>query len=85
MIKVTFEGGSSRANNRGCNYMIADVDDGIELYAECEEPEEWIGKDVDEISPEDLNRFDDESFDVLKEEIIRQAKENGVDVNSLQF
>lgn len=88
--QVSFWGGESRTNpGKGVNYMIATVpdEDGeeVELYAEYPKPEEWAGKDVEEISAEDLNRFDDESFVSLKNEIIRQAQEIGFNPDQLEF
>lgn len=56
--------------------MNADGDE-VELYAEYEAPEDLTEDMVDE--------FDRKSYPVLKAEIIRQAEENGVDVDSLEF
>lgn len=70
-IRVEFLGGESRWNcGQGVNYMMADVDD-IELYAECV----YDGDGC----------FDDYSYLILKEEIIKQAEENGIDVDRLVF
>lgn len=79
--KVLFEGGTTRIGDKACNYMIANTvnadGDEVELYAEYEAPEDLTEDMVDE--------FDRKSYPVLKAEIIRQAEENGVDVDSLEF
>lgn len=64
-----------------CNYMLADVDvDGetIRLYAEinCSDYPEYSGEYPD---------FDDFTYPLLKEEIIRQAIEKGIDPDTLKF
>lgn len=78
---VLFEGGKTRIGDNGCNYMLANAvnadGDEVELYSEYEAPEDLTEDMVDE--------FDRESYPVLKAEIIRQAEENGVDVDSLEF
>ncbi len=78
---VIFEGGQARDGISGCNYMLAnckDADgDNVELYAEYLAP---AGLREDEV-----DAFDRESYPVLKEEILQQAKENGIDTNSLLF
>ena len=70
MINVEFSGGPGRNVNAAVNYMLAEVD-GIELYAEMEIPED---ADMDEYG-----------YNELKDEIIAQAKENGIDVSLLKF
>ncbi len=70
MINVEFSGGPGRNVNAAVNYMLADVD-GIELYAEMEVPENA--------------NFDEYGYDELKDEIIAQAKENGIDESLLKF
>ena len=74
---------------KGVNYMIATVPDedgeDVELYAEAMQPNEWEGLSPDDIPQEELNKFDDESFQSLKEEIIRQAKEIGFNIDQLEF
>ena len=70
MIKVTFDGGQGRYADNAVNYMLADVD-GVELYAELEIP--------DDADP------DEYGYNELKEEIISQAKERGIDVGRLEF
>lgn len=88
--EVTFMGGESRTNpGQGVNYMIVTVpgDDGedIELYAEAMQPDEWEGLSPDDIPQEELNKFDVESFQSLKGEIIRQAQEIGFNPDQLEF
>lgn len=88
--EVAFMGGESRTNpGQGVNYMIVTVQDkdgeDVELYAEAMQPDEWEGLSPDDIPQEELNKFDDESFQSLKEEIIRQAKEIGFDIGQLEF
>ena len=70
MINVEFSGGQGRETDAAVNYMLAEVD-GIELYAEME-------------IPEDANP-DEHGYDELKDEIIAQAKENGIDKSLLKF
>lgn len=83
MINVTFLGGESREDSDlGCNYMIA-RNGNTELYTEKLVPDEWY--DMDEIPDEEREKFDDASFAELKEEIIRQAKESGIDPADLKF
>lgn len=67
--EVEFMGGESRNGQYAVNYMMVVVD-GTELYAEY-----------------DLRGVEDEDagYDELKAEIIAQAKEQGVDVDSLIF
>lgn len=78
---VLFEGGTTRIGDKACNYMLAHAvnadGDEVELYAEYEAPEN--------MTEDDVYDFDRVSYPVLKDEIIRQAEENGVDVDSLEF
>lgn len=78
---VLFEGGTTRIGDKGCNYMLANAvnadGDEVELYAEYEAPEN--------MTEDDVYDFDRVSYPALKDEIIRQAEENGVDVDSLEF
>lgn len=88
--QVSFWGGESRTNpGQGVNYMIVAVPDedgeDVELYAECPEPEEWEGRSEDEIGQREIKRFADESFVSLKNEIIRQAKGIGFNIDQLEF
>ena len=90
MINVIFEGGSSRFNpSAGVNYMLAkahDKDgDEIELYAEVAAPDDWAGRDPDEIAEEEMERFDKESYNQLKAEILRQAEKNQINPDALDF
>ena len=70
MINVEFNGGQGRKTDAAVNYMLAEAD-GIELYAEME-------------IPEDANP-DEYGYDELKDEIIKQAKENKIDPSLLKF
>lgn len=70
MINVEFNGGQGRKTDAAVNYMLAEAD-GIELYAEME-------------IPEDANP-DEYGYDELKDEIIKQAKENKIDTSLLKF
>lgn len=98
-IKVRFEAGQSghivqnRQNGHAeldsCNYMLAtvtnDEGDEIELYAEVLTSE----TSFDDFDPEteefDWNGFDDYSYPILKEEIIKKAIENDIDPGRLEF
>ena len=83
MINVTFLGGESREDSDlGCNYMIA-RNGNTELYTEKLVPDEWY--DMDEIPDDERERFDEASFVELKNEIIEQAKEYGIDPSDLVF
>lgn len=82
--EVEFQGGESRYNaGKAIDYMLVEVpnpedeSEMIELYAEMENPT-W---------DEDEDAFADESYtyDDLKAEIISQARENGIDPESLVF
>ena len=70
MINVEFNGRQGRKTDAAVNYMLAEID-GVELYAEME-------------IPEDANP-DEYGYDELKEEIIKQAKENKIDTSLLKF
>lgn len=84
-IKVEFLGGESRIGRETVNYMLAKATDAegeeIELYAEVKasDYETEIEGDFNE------NDFDNYSYPLLKADIIKQAKENGVDVGRLKF
>lgn len=84
---VGFYGGIAKDGEHGCNYMHADVQDqdgdDVELYAEYLAPDEWAGRE--QIPAEEMNAFDDESFEPLKAEIISQAKEYGISEDQLDF
>lgn len=70
MINVEFNGGQGRKTDAAVNYMLAEID-GVELYAEME-------------IPENANP-DEYGYDELKDEIIKQAKENKIDTSLLKF
>lgn len=74
---VQFLGGEMRDGEHSGNYMIAQVKDpdgdAIELYAEYAALED------------DLDSFDEQSYSVLKREIIRQAALVGVSADELNF
>ena len=70
--RVEFSGGESRQGINSVNYMLVDVD-GIELYAEY---------DVTDV-PED--EVDFAGYDELKEAILSQASENGINKENLIF
>lgn len=79
--KVDYQAGESRTvPTVGVDYMIACVDvdgDQIELYAEMENPT-W---------DEEKEEYEDETatYQELKEEILRQAKETGIPESDLDF
>ena len=81
--KVNYQGGESRYSNAEIDYMIVEVpdpeneDEMIELYAEMENPT-W---------DEETEAFTDEcyTYDDLKAEIVSQARENGIDPETLVF
>lgn len=86
---IEWEGAVAKDNVHGCNWMggHAESRDGedVELEAEYLAPDSWIGKTPEEIDQKEADRWDDESYEWLKKEIIRQAEENNVDVSRLQF
>ena len=68
--RVTFEGGESRQDpEKAVDYMLVNLTDGTELYAEAEavEGDDWA------------------NFDALKAEILRQAAEKGISADRLYF
>lgn len=69
--KVEFSGGQSRTGANSVNYMLVEVED-TELYAEC-----------DITDAEEENDFF--GFDELKDSIIEQAEENGINIEALEF
>lgn len=81
---VQFLGGEMRDGEHSGNYMIVQVKDldgdAIELYAEYPAPE--LGSDSVQ---DDLDSFDEQSYPVLKREIIRQAAAVGVSADELNF
>jgi hypothetical protein len=81
-ITVDFLGGEM--GEQGGNYMLANVEvDGeeIELYAEVHLTDEYIDENGEYMESE----FDDYSYPILKEEIINQAKKNGINPENLKF
>ena len=69
MTQIQFEAGISRHSDDGVNYLMGEIE-GITLYAECIVPE---------VCSEDYGYLD------LKEDILRQAIENGIDTRTLEF
>lgn len=68
--KVVFEGGKSRYDaEKAVNYMLVNLTDGTELYAEADavEGDDWA------------------NFDTLKAEILKQAAEAGIGEDRLYF
>lgn len=72
-INVDYQAGRSRYSEAGIDFMLAEID-GIELYAEIE-------------NPTDMSTGDEEAvnYDELKAEIIRQAQEAGIETGRLRF
>ena len=92
MINVIFEAGESTYNpGVSCNFMYAKVEgevEDIELLAEVlidDEIEARFRTDAEDPESFDMNAFDEYSYPILKEEILRQAKEAGIDENDLKF
>lgn len=71
--KVAFQAAEARYSTKACNFMMAKIGDD-ELYAEVI----W-DNGMDE------TEFDNYSYPILKEEILRQAKELGVEESQLEF
>ena len=80
-IKVEFKG------CEGGNYMLAKTtdEDGEEIKLYSMVAFEEFEDDFAENEDADMDAFDDFSYPLLKEDIIKQAKENGVDVSRLKF
>lgn len=80
-IEVEFKG------CEGGNYMLAKVtdEDGEEIKLYSMVAFEEFEDDFAENENADMDAFDDFSYPLLKEDIIKQAKENGVDVGRLKF
>ena len=80
-ITVIFEGGIANDGVHACNYMLArteDADgDSIDLYSEVLMPENLRDDEVD--------AFDAATYPILKEDIINQAIDAGIDANQLVF
>jgi len=75
-IKVDYQAGPSRYTGKGIDYMLVEVD-GVELYAELENPTWDAEKEVmvDELA----------TYEELKTAITEQAIENGIDPQRLTF
>ena len=80
-ITVIFEGGIANDGVHACNYMLARTEDAdgdpIELYSEVSLPENLRDDEVD--------AFDAATYPILKEDIINQAIDAGIDANQLVF
>lgn len=85
-ITVIFEGGIAKDGVHACNYMLARIEDAdgdpgdsfqSELYSEVLMPENLRDDEVD--------AFDAATYPILKEDIINQAINAGIDVNRLVF
>lgn len=97
-IKVEYMGGPMRECTTGIEsglYMLAkladedgfvgdDYDPDAELYAEIghKKSEYDLDEDGEIINPE---KYDDEDYEYLKNEIIAQAKDRGIDLKRLVF
>lgn len=77
VVDVTFSAGRGQ-DYAEVNYMLGELDDVL-LYAEEPIPS-WVRPGTT-----DMNKFDEESYPRLKAEILRQAKENGIDAKRLHF
>ena len=69
-IRVQFEAGTSRSGDYGVNYLITAPSEDIDLYAEIRVPD---------------GASDDFGYLALKQEILQQAEEAGVDPDRLAF
>lgn len=82
-ITVIFEGGIANDGVHACNYMLARTEDAdgdpmlFELYSEVLMPENLRDDEVD--------AFDAATYPILKEDIINQAIDAGIDANQLVF
>jgi len=72
-LVVNFEGGEGRHTNAPVNYMICNLGNGAELYAERA------------LTGEGENFDEGEWYDELRNDIIGQAKEKGIDESELNF
>ena len=94
-FKVDFQGGETRYGNSGCNYMLCNAiidEDGdeieVELYAEvsCDDyNDECTIENKYGETEFDVDKFDEISYPILKENIINQAKEYGISEEQLKF
>lgn len=69
MTRIQFEAGTSRHSNDSVNFLMGEID-GTVLYAECIVPE---------------GASDDYGYLDLKDDILRQAIDNGIDTRTLEF
>lgn len=80
-ITVIFEGGIANDGVHACNYMLARTEDAdgdpFYLYSEVLMPENLRDDEVD--------AFDAATYPILKEDIINQAIDAGIDANQLVF
>lgn len=83
-FKVEFQGGQSRYSDFACNYMLAKIGD-VELYAERTSDQFREFDECAETWDEFIESWDEYSYSVLREEIVEQAKEEGINPESLQF
>ena len=79
MLKIQWLNGESRTQESPCIYAIAKSDD-FELYAEYLLSEEEIDADGDP-----TEAADKAAAEYLHAEITKQAKENGINENELNF
>ncbi len=70
---VAFQAAEARYSTKACNFMMVSIGDD-ELYVEVI----W-DNDMDE------TEFDKYSYPILKKEILRQAKELGIEESRLEF
>ena len=78
--RVIYCGGESRKEaHRACDFMLVNLDDGDELYAERVYP-----SGVEGDSPE-FNHLEEQYEEELRAEIIEQAAQRGIDSAQLVF
>lgn len=94
-VKVIFASGQSRFSNKGIDYMMCEVD-GKELYAE-RDPMDYISDEdkemTSEMSEDDkfdflfsrYDGFETLTYEDLKADILKQAEENGISIESIDF
>ena len=80
-IEVIFGGGIAKDGMHGCNYMLARTEDAngdpIELYSEAGA--------LETVCDDDMDAFDAATYPVLRDDIIDQAMEAGIDPDRLDF
>ena len=99
-INVLFQGGQSRYGDSSCDFMLAELANGGELYAEVnpedylsdDERAEWEAEQREEAEggrPADWCRFEDmveeRVYEALKAEILAQAETKGISAEVLEF